>query len=343
MVKEVSKDKVIRVAIDAMGGDYAPSEIVKGAVLAAQRGDIEAILVGRLPPIEAELDKYDTTKLAIRCVRADESIQETEHPALALRRKPDASVAVATRLVKEGEADAMVSAGSTGAVVAAAFMVLGTLEGIERPVVGGAFVGFAPKTIVMDLGGNVDCKPYHLLNFAVIGSVYAQKLLNIANPTVALLSIGAEEGKGNDLVRQSYPLFQKSGLNFIGNVEGNDIVAARANVVLCDGFVGNILVKFYEGAGKTIAEWLKNTLRGRLAPKDIENIANKLISLTNIADTAGGGPLLGVNGIVVKAHGRSQAQEIAKAISTAKQVVDLDLVNSLKSELSQIRQKLNLP
>ena len=336
-------DKVVRVAIDAMGGDYAPGEIVKGAVLATKGGEIEAILVGRLPLIEAELAKYDTTKLAIRCVKADEFIQETEHPALALRRKPDASIAVATRLVKEGEADAMVSAGSTGAVVAATFMVLGTLEGIERPVVGGTFVGFAPKTIVMDLGGSVDCKPSHLLNFAVIGSVYARKLLDVANPTVALLSIGTEEGKGNDLVRQSYTLLHKSGLNFTGNVEGSDIVTGRANVVLCDGFVGNILVKFYEGMGKTIAEWLKNILAGHLAPKDAEDITAQLISLTNIADTTGGGPLLGVNGVVIKAHGRSRAQEIAKAVSMAKQVVDSDLVETLKSELSQIRQNLNLP
>jgi glycerol-3-phosphate acyltransferase PlsX len=339
LVSEVERAaRVTRIAIDAMGGDYAPGEVVKGAVLAAQKGGVEAILISPIATLEAELAKYDTAHMAIRCVRADEFIEEGEHPALALRRKRNASIVVAAKLVKAGEADALLSTGSTGAVVASALYILGPLEGMERPVVGGPFVGFAPNTLVVDLRGNVDCKPYHLLSFATIGCVYAQKLLNIANPSVALLSTGAEEGKGNELVRESYPLFQKSGLNFIGNIEGHDILSGRANVVLCDGFVGNVLVKFCEGLGTTIAEWLKEVLRDRLPPSDIENVAADLASLTNAADTFGGGPLWDVNGIAVVAHGRSRAPEISKAISGGKTAVDSDLVGALKSELAKIRE-----
>ncbi len=338
MLEASKAGKLTRVAIDAMGGDYAPEEIVKGAILAAQKGGVEVILVGPIATIEEELAKYDTSGMAIRYVRADEVIREGEHPALALRRKPNASVVVAAKLVKAGEADAIISAGSTGAAVATALTILGTLEGIERPAVGGPFVGFAPNTMVIDLGGNVDCKPYHLLNFAIIGCVYAQKLLKISNPKVALLSVGAEEGKGNDLVRESYPLLKNSGLNFIGNVEGNDIPDGKVDVILCDGFVGNILIKFCEGLGTNIAEWLKAKLRGRLSSNDIEAIADELKSLTNTVDISGGGPLLGVDGVAIVMHGRSRATQICSAIFTAKQAVDSDLIGALRSELKGIQQ-----
>ena len=332
----------MKIAVDAMGGDYAPEEIVKGAVIAAKEHDVEITLVGPTERIERELAKHDRADANIEIVATDEYLVEGEHPAYALRTKRKASILVATRLVKEGKADAVVSAGPTGGVVAAALQILGTLEEIARPVAGGAFLGFAPNTLVMDLGGNVDCRPDQLLDFAIVGTVHAQKLLNIQNPSVGLLSIGAEEGKGNDLVRESYPLFQKSGLNFIGNVEGNDIVSGRANVIICDGFVGNILVKFCEALGKTLSQWLEDRLGGKLPESDIKELADNLLRATNAAEAIGGGPLLAVNGVAVVAHGRSRYDEIAGAIGQAKLAVEIDLVGSLKAELAAARSKLKM-
>jgi len=333
----------MKIAVDAMGGDYAPEEIVKGAVIAAKEHGIEIALVGPVERIERELAKHDRAGANIEIVATDEYLVEGEHPAYALRSKRKASVLVATRLVKEGKADAVVSAGPTGGVVAAALQILGTVEEIARPVAGGAFLGFAPNTLMMDLGGNVDCRPDQLLDFAIVGTVFARKLLNIQNPSVGLLSIGAEEGKGNELVRGSYPLFQKSGLNFIGNVEGNDIVSGRANVIICDGFVGNILVKFCEALGKTICQWLEDRLRGKLPESDTKELVDSLLMATNAASTLGGGPLWAVNGVAIVAHGRSRYNEIARAIGQAKLAVELDLVGSLKAELAAARSKLKRP
>jgi len=276
----------------------------------------------------------------VKVVHAGEYLVEGEPPAYALRQKRDASIAVATKLVREGRADAVVSAGPTGGVVAAALYILGTIEGMSRPVAGGPFLGFAPNTLMMDLGTNVDCQPYQLLDFAIIGTVYARKMLNIPNPTVALLSIGAEEGKGNELVKESYPLFQKCGLNFIGNVEGYDIPSGKANVIICDGFVGNIVVKFCESLGKTIAGWLETNFKDRLAEPEMKAITEGLLRATNAADVSGGGPLWAVNGIACVSHGRSRHREIAKTIEQAKLAVEKNLVGALRTELAAARQKL---
>ena len=330
----------VRIALDVMGGVYAHTDVVKGAVLAARKGGIELILVGPLDTIEAELTKYDTSGLAIRRVRADEFVREGEHPALALRRKPNATVVVATNLVKSGEADAIVSAGNTGAVVASALYLLGAIEGLDRPVVGGPILGLAPNTVLMDGGGNIDCKPYHLLNFAIVGCVYARKMLNIPNPTVAVLSVGAEKGKGNALAKETYDLFEKSGLNFIGNVEGHDIVGGKANVIVCDGFVGNILIKFCEGLGVAISDWLQTQLKGRLPQSDINSLSARLHTLTSPADTLGGGPLWGVKGVSCVSHGRSKAPQIAGTIEQAKKAVESGLVEALNSELLKFREKI---
>jgi len=333
----------MKIAVDAMGGDYAPEEIVKGAVMAAKEYGTEIILVGPQERIEEELAKYDYSGVNIEIIDTDEYLVEGEHPAYALRQKRKASILVATKLVKEGKADAVVGAGPTGGVVGSALQVLGTVEGIARPVAGGAFLGFAPNTIMMDLGGNVDCRPDQLLDFAIVGTVYARKMLNIQNPTVALLSVGVEEGKGNEVVRESYPLFQRSGLNFIGNVEGYDIPSGRANVIICDGFVGNILVKFCESLGKIISRWLEDKVKGKLPESDVKEIIDNLLLATNVADAIGGGPLWAVNGVVCVSHGRSKSAEIAKTIGQAKLAVELDLVGSLKAELATARSKLQMP
>ncbi len=333
--------KPVRIAIDAMGGDYAPVEVIKGAVEAVKQGGVEVILVGPLAIVQAELAKYDVSKLPITCINADEFIKEGEAPALAMRQKRNATVIVATKLVKSGEADAVVTAGSTGAQVASALTILGCSEGMERPVVGGPMLGFSPRTVLMDFGGNVDCKPHHLLNFAIVGCVYAKKLLNIPDPTVALLSVGSEEGKGNDLVKQSWPLFKKSGLNFIGNVEGHDIVAGKANVIVCDGFVGNVLLKYSEGLGVAISRWFKATLSGKLQDNEVDKILRELQAKTAVADNIGGAPLLGINGVSMAMHGRSKAEQFTGAILQAKAVVETKLVETINAELLKMKKHMD--
>ena len=315
----VRANQRVRVAVDAMGGDYAPAEIVKGAVLAAGKGDVEVVLVGPTDIVEAELAKYDVSHLPIRCARADEFIREDENPALAVRRKPNASIAVAAKMVKEGEADCLIGASPTGAIVSSAIQFLGMIEGIERPVIGGAIFDAAPKTVVFDCGVNMDCKPYHLLTFAIIGSVYCKRLLDIANPTIGLLNIGVEESKGNQLVREAYPLLQRSGLNFIGNIEGNQMMSGRANVLVCDAFAGNILFKFVESIG------LFEDSAGKDERHDL-----------------GGGLIWGVNGIVRKIHGASRAPHVAIKINHVKLAVEADLISAIKSELTTFTKEVKL-
>ena len=324
-----------KIAIDAMGGDYAPEEIVKGAIGAAREGGIELILVGSEDAIQRELRKYDASTLPIRVVNASEAIQEGESPVAVLHHKSDASLLVAMRLVKEGKADAVVSMGSTGAVMVSAIEILGKLEGIRRPSAGGFLCGFAPNTVVFDMGPNADCKPRDLLNFAAIGSVVAQKILHISNPTVALLSNGVEEGKGNLLVKKAYPLFKESHLNFIGNIEGHDIPFGKANVIVCDGFSGNILLKFCEGLGEAVIERLRIALDKQLAEEQIEIIADNLFALTHTAEQ--GGPIFGVDGVAVIGHGRSKAPQVTSTIHMAKRVVESNLVEEIKLELAKIK------
>ncbi len=333
----------MKIASDAMGGDFAPQEIVKGAVLGAKQYGVDIILVGPMERIKKELKRWDHSGVDIQIVHTDEYLVEGEHPAYALRKKRKASIQVATKLVKEGKADAVIGAGPTGGVVASALGILGTVGGIARPVAGGTFLSFAPNTVMMDLGGNVDCRPDQLLDFAIVGTVFAQKMLGIQNPTVALLSVGAEEGKGNEAVRESFSLFKQSGLNFIGNVEGYDIPSGRANVIVCDGFVGNVVIKFTEAMGRTICQWLEDKLKGKLPESEAKEIVDALLQATNAADVGGGGPLWAVNGVSCVAHGRSKAESIAKTIAQAKQAVELDLVGILKTELAAARSKLNLP
>jgi glycerol-3-phosphate acyltransferase PlsX len=330
----------MRISIDAMGGDYAPGDTVKGAVIGAREYNVGIILVGPQDRIKSELAEYDTSSLDIEIEHTDEYLIEGEAPAYALRKKRNASVAVTMKLVKEGKAAAAISNGPTGGVVTSALMYLGTLEGISRPVVGGEFCGFAPQMVLMDMGGNVDCRPDQLLDFAVIGTVYARKLLNIANPRVALLNLGAEEGKGNNLTKDAYPLLKQSGLNFIGNIEGHDIPTEKANVIVCDGFPGNVIAKFCEGMGKATSDWLGKELEGDLPDSRIKEIKQKLFSLTVKADNSGGGPFWAVNGLVLKCHGRARYPEIAITVGNAKRYVELDVINALKTELEAVRNRL---
>lgn len=333
--------KRIKIAVDAMGGDFAPSEIVKGAIDAVKTFDVEIVLVGTKDKVDAELANANTAGLPVTVVDAPDIIKDGEDPAFAVMRKPKSSIAVAAGMVKKGDVDGMLSAGSTGAVMVAGLQYVGTLPGIDRPMMGGAFLQLAPKTIVLDLGANVGVQPYHLVDFAVAGTVYARSFLGIENPTVGLLSVGAEEGKGNDLTKEAYPMLKKSGLNFIGNVEGHDIPFSRANVIVCDGFVGNVLVKFCEGLGRVVSKWLGSELKGKMADGDIEAAANKIYRLLSPGAAVGGGPMWGVNGVVAKAHGSSKAPQITGAIGQVKQAVESGFVKQLAAELEKVKSNIS--
>lgn len=334
----------VRILLDAMGGDFAPTEIVKGAILGVQKHDVEISLIGPKALINAELVKYNGRHPRLSCVDANGFIKEgeSESAALSAQSHPDASMAVAVKMLRAGEADAVLSAGPTAALVGSAIRYLGMIDGIERPVIGGSLSTFAPTTVMMDCGVNVDCKPYHLLTFAVMGSIYAKKFLNIANPSVALLNIGAEENKGNRVVREAYSLLKESGLNFIGNVEGNEILAGKANVVVCDGFVGNILFKFTEGGLELIHSWLRRRLRFLPLRGLLKLLSKDLTSLTNMPESAGSGIIWGVDGIALKMHGASRAPEVAEKIAQAKLVVNMDVLGSIKSELAAIKTKVKV-
>jgi glycerol-3-phosphate acyltransferase PlsX len=320
-----------------MGGDYAPGEIVRGAVEAAARGDVEVLLVGELEAMKEMLPS--PLPATLQLVPSQGVIMEAEHPLEAFRHKPRASIAVAAGLVKAAKAHAFVSMGSTGAAMAAGVLALGTLEGIDRPALGGPFLGLAPKTTVIDMGTSMDSRPSQLLNYGVLGSVFARVFLGIDNPRVALLSVGAEEGKGNRQVREAYQLFRQSGLNFVGNVEGMDIPLGKADVVVCDGFVGNVLMKFAEGLGMAVVEYLK-ARAPRGAEKMTVDLLGELANLTNYVEHMGGGPLLGLNGVAIVGHGRSKAASVTAAIGMARTALERGLVELMSQGLAQVRLKV---
>jgi glycerol-3-phosphate acyltransferase PlsX len=317
-----------------MGGDYAPGEIVRGAVEAAARGDVEVLLVGEPEAMKEMLPS--PLPATLQLVPSQGVITEAEHPLEAFRQKPRASIAVAAGLVKAAKAHAFVSMGSTGAAMAAGVLALGTLEGIDRPALGGPFLGLAPKTTVIDMGTSLDSRPSQLLNYGVLGSVFAKVFSGIDNPRVALLSVGAEEGKGNRQVREAYQLFRQSGLNFVGNVEGMDIPLGKADVVVCDGFVGNVLMKFAEGLGMAVVEYLK-ARAPRGAEKMTVDLLGELANLTNYVEHMGGGPLLGLNGVAIVGHGRSKAASVTAAIGMARTALERGLVELMSQGLAQVR------
>ena len=340
MPPESTTDKqpvaVPRIALDAMGGDYAPEATVRGALEAARTLDCHVLLVGDPPALEAELGKHGSPVPRITIVPSEGKITEDDHPAQALRSKPRASIIVANQLVKQGQADAVVSMGSTGATMASATMVLGPLPGLDRPCLGGPFLGLAPNTIVVDMGSNIDCRPSLMLGFGVMGSVFAHHYLNIKQPRVGLLSVGSEESKGNRQVREAYPLFKESNLNFVGNLEGMDFFTDKADVIVCDGFVGNVIMKFTEGLGTTLAGYLKTILSDKLPPGELGPLADKMWEVNNLAKRMGG-PLFGVQAPVVIGHGASGPASVAGAIDTARKCVEIRLVENMRVELEALQ------
>ncbi|OPY59399.1 MAG: Phosphate acyltransferase [Pelotomaculum sp. PtaU1.Bin035] len=325
----------MKIAVDAMGGDFAPGEIVKGALQAAAEYELDIILVGDEKQVSAELGKCETGGL-VRVVHAPEVIEMRDHPAVAVRRKKNSSIVRATQMVKEGEADAIVSAGSTGASMASALLSLGRIKGIDRPAISIVLPSENGATVLLDIGANVDCKPQNLLQFGVMGYLYSKKILGIGNPRVGLLSNGEEETKGNEVTLAAFPLLQNAEINFIGNVEGGDIFKGVADVLVCDGFVGNIILK----AGEGLAEALFNIMKEEIAKSILAKMGSVMASAAlkgfqrRIEYTEyGGAPLLGVNGVSVICHGRSTAKAIKNAVRVAKESIDNYLVDAIRDSI----------
>ncbi|MFA5375172.1 MAG: phosphate acyltransferase PlsX [Dehalococcoidia bacterium] len=336
-----TKGKKLRIAIDAMGGDFAPAEIVKGAIMGARELKAEIILTGIVPDIEREVAKHKVDGITYRIVEATDVIRDGQEAAYEVFKKPKNSISIAAKMVKDGEADVMVSAGNTGACMVAAMQHFGMLPGLDRPMIGGAFLGLAPRTVLLDMGAVVGAQPYHMVNFAVAGTVYVRSFMGIENPTVGLLNVGAEEGKGNELAKAAYPLLKKSGLNFIGNVEGMDIPLGKANVIVCDGFVGNIIIKFCEGIGRTATKWLDKELKDSVDSSVLKNTNDKLYKLLSPATAMGGGPMWGVGGVACVAHGAADASQIVGTMRQAKLALESDFVGKLKAELERIQGLVN--
>ncbi|MGH8950307.1 MAG: phosphate acyltransferase PlsX [Acidimicrobiia bacterium] len=320
-----------RIALDAMGGDNAPIETVAGAVEAAGRG-VEVVLVGRPEVLEAELAKHGT-RLPI--VDALEVIGMGEDPARAMREKPGASISVAAKLVAEDSAEGLVSAGSTGAAMAASAIVIGRVKGVNRPSIASIFPTPGSPTIVLDSGANPDVKPEQLVQFAIMGSVAAEVLLGIEDPRVGLLSIGEEKGKGRDLERAAYELLEQAPIRFVGNVEGRDVAADKSDVIVTDGFTGNIFLKTMEGAAQVMMRYAMEAISG-LEGEVQESVLPALGEVRRRLDyeTYGGAQLLGVKGVVVIAHGTSSRVAIANALVMAAEGAEQDLPGRLAARLA---------
>lgn len=311
----------MRIAVDAMGGDFAPREIVRGAVTYAASHADEVILVGDVPRIEAEIAEFGRGHPAsVSFVDAPEVIEMGEHPAAALRAKRRSSIRVATDLVRDGLADAVVSAGSTGATMAAAVFRLGRIDGIDRPALAAHLVTASGPILILDVGANVDSDATNLVQYAVMGSIYAEHVLKVPRPRVGLLNIGEEAEKGDAITRDAYPRIRESGLNFIGNIEGNDMVGHVADVVVCDGFVGNVVIKFFEGLTSYIFRSLRTDLQqGPMAPLALLALKPGFDRMKHRFDYEqyGGAPLLGVRGVSIVTHGRARARMLEHAIRVA--------------------------
>ena len=311
----------MKIALDAVGGDHGPAPCIEGALQAAQELDVEVILVGDETALKQECDRLRCRDSRLSIRHASQVVEMHESPAAVARKKRDSSIWIATELVKNGEADAIVSPGNTGASMVASFFVLGLLKGVERPAIATSLPTLSGEAIMLDVGANVDCTAKHLEQFALMGNEYGKHLFRKPEPRVGLLSIGEEDGKGNEVTKEAFKILKASALNFIGNIEGRDVYSGAADVVVCDGFIGNVALKISEGVAETIKKLLfkeiSGSILGRLA---YPLIAGPLRNLKRRIDYAefGGAPLLGVNGITMICHGRSSAKAIKNAIKRAK-------------------------
>ena len=329
----------VTVALDAMGGDGGVAVTVEGAVGAARDLGFSVVLVGIEEDIVQELSRFDTRGLDIRIRHAPQVVEMWESPSVALRKKKDSSIRVAVDLVREGEAEAMVSAGNTGAVMATGLIVLGPLAGVERPAIAAQVPTLGGYAILVDVGANVDCKPRHLVQFAIMGTVYARKILGNPNPRVGLLSIGGEETKGNELTKEAFRALEDvPGVDFIGNVEGVDVFNGKSDVVVCDGFTGNIALKIGESAAWTMLTLFKEELsRGLIGKVSLLLLRGSLQRFQRRIDYTeyGGAPLLGLNGVVVISHGRSTAKAIKNGVRVAGECVKNRVIDCIREGVAQ--------
>lgn len=328
------------IALDAMGGDNAPGEICKGAVLACREyGDMDIGLVGRAEAIKPHLETAasDTLK-RIHIIEAEETIDMAESPAVAIRKKRKSSLHVAMQMVRAGEAQGCVSAGNTGAIVAGGVLIVGRIRGIDRPGLGIPLPALERVSLLIDVGATVRCKPYNLYQFALMGDVYMRTIQSVTHPRIGLLSNGSEEIKGDELIQETHNYFRKAPVNFVGNVEGQDIPIGVTDVVVCEGLTGNILLKFIEGTGEAIFSLIRGEIQKRFLPK-VGMVFMlpmlKELSLRFDYERTGGTPLLGVNGAVIKAHGRSKARAVSSALRVARDFVRKQGVQAIVEELEE--------
>ena len=314
-----SMKEMTKVVLDAMGGDNAPHEIVKGAIEAIQkRDDIHVILTGKEDVINKELAGYTYNKEQISVVHAEEIIETAEPPVMAIRRKKDSSIVVGMKLVKDGEADAFVSAGSSGAVLVGGQLLVGKIKGVERPPLAPLIPTEKGFSLLVDCGANVDARPSHLVQFAKMGSIYMEHVMGVKKPKVAIVNIGAEEEKGNALVKETFPLLKEcQDINFIGSIEAREIPHGQADVVVCEAFVGNVILKLYEGVASVLVSKVKDgmmtSLRSKIGALLVEPALKSTLKAFD-ASAYGGAPLLGLNGLVVKTHGSSTSKEVCNSI-----------------------------
>ncbi len=336
----------MRISIDAMGGDFAPQEIVEGTLRAAEtiQGIEKLFLVGNESAIHAELKKHKgSIPSCIEVIHASEVVEMGESPAVAIRRKKDSSIARAAALVKDGKADAMFSAGNTGAAVAVATLKLRTLKGVARPAI--ATIMPTPKDpfVLLDAGANPDSTAEMLQQYAVMGNIYAREILGVKNPSVGLLSIGGEAAKGNEITKKTFGLLEQLNLNFVGNVESGDLFAGRVNVAVCDGFVGNVVLKTSEAVARMISNWLKTMFRAnplRILGYFLARGVFKEMKAHADPSNYGGAPLLGANGVVIIGHGSSNALATYNAIRVATEAIDHNLNDLIEAELKSINSEI---
>lgn len=330
--------ETVRVAVDAMGGDNAPGEIVKGAVEAVQaEKDIKVFLVGRQDAVNAELAKYTYDKEKIEVVHAEEVIEMAEPPVNAIRKKKQSSLVIGMNMIKHQEADAIVTAGSTGATLVGGQVLVGRIKGIERPPLAPLVPTEKGVSLLIDCGANVDARPSHLVQFAQIGSIYMENIVGIKNPRVAILNIGAEEEKGNQLVKETFPLLKECpGINFIGSIEAREIPHGGADVIVCEAFAGNIVLKLYEGVAATllskVKEGLMSSLRSKIGALLIKPALKQTLKSFD-ASQYGGAPLLGLNGLVVKTHRSAKAIDVKNSILQCVTFKQQDINGKIKEHI----------
>lgn len=332
---------MIKVAVDAMGGDNAPGEIIKGAVDAvSRRNDIQVLLTGRKEVLEAELNKFSYPREQIQIVPASEVIETGEPPVNAIRKKKDSSIVVGMNLVKNGQADAFVSAGSSGAILVGGQVIVGRIKGVERPPFGALIPTEKGVSLLLDSGANVDARPSHLLQFARMGSIYMEHVVGIPHPRVGIVNVGVEEEKGNALVKETFPLLKEcSDINFTGSIEAREIPHGGADVIVCEAFTGNVILKLYEGTASTLMHIVKKGMMSSLRSKIGALLVKPALKETLKAFDAtqyGGAPLLGLKGLVVKTHGSAKAVEVSNSIiqcvTFKEQKINEKIQESLKTE-----------